>query len=376
MGLFEPCLQAVTPQSVGYGLLLQQVFKVIIGYLLIIQFGFGLAGAIVATTIAFAIQIAYYFKLTANELKQRIQWGYVKEWLKGSVLNIYSVAGGQIANFVLILLFNLGGGDSRGIYGTAALIANVITHSGFLSFALYPKLLTERNGEDVTVSLKTVLMFALPMTVGAIALSNSYIILLTPDLVAYPGASLVLVVLALDALVTVISGIYGSVLFGVDTVDREKLSFRTLTRSKLFTFYSLSYVHSAITIPTTYYILTTYAYQSPLVAAFSVCLINSMVRFAMLMILVIMVRKVMKIVVPWRSLAKYGLASAAMGLVLVLLPYSSRISTTLAWTGVGGLVYLAVLMLIDKESRSLPKSILQEVRKKNGGGKKAPTNEG
>jgi hypothetical protein len=101
-----------------------------------------------------------------------------------------------------------------------------------------------------------------------------------------------------------------------------------------------------------------------------------MVRFAMLMILVIMVRKVMKIVVPWRSLAKYGLASAAMGLVLVLLPYSSRISTTLAWTGVGGLVYLAVLMLIDKESRSLPKSILQEVRKKNGGGKKAPTNEG
>jgi hypothetical protein len=376
MGLFEPCLQAVTPQSVGYGLLLQQVFKVVIGYLLIMQFGLGLAGAIVATTIAFAIQIVYYLKLTFIELRQRIQWGYVKEWLKGSVLSIYSVAGGQIANFVLILLFNLGGGDSRGIYGTAALIANVITHSSFLSFALYPKLLAEKNGEDVTVSLKTVLMFAIPMTVGAIALSNSYIILLTPYLVAYPGASLVLVVLAIDALVTVVSGIYGSVLFGVDTVDREKLSFGGLARSKLFAFYTLSYVHSAITIPTTYFVLTTYAYQSPLVAAFSVCLINSIVRFAMFIILVIMVGRVMKINMPWRSIAKYSLASAIMGLVLVLLPYSSRISTTLAWTAVGGTVYLAVLLLIDKETRSLPKSILQEVRKKNNGSKKVPTNDG
>jgi hypothetical protein len=88
-----------------------------------------------------------------------------------------------------------------------------------------------------------------------------------------------------------------------------------------------------------------------------------------------MVGRVMKINMPWRSIAKYSLASAIMGLVLVLLPYSSRISTTLAWTAVGGTVYLAVLLLIDKETRSLPKSILQEVRKKNNGSKKVPTND-
>ncbi len=364
MGLFEPCLQAVVPQSVGYGLLLQQISKVVIGYLLIIQFGYGLAGAIIATSIAYAIQIGYYFKLTAPELKERIQWGFVREWLKGSVLNIYSVAGSQVANFILILLFNLGGSDSRGIYGTAAIVANVITYSSFLSFALYPKLLTDRNGEDVTVSLKSVLMFAIPMTVGAIALSNSYIVLLTPDLAAYPGASFVLAVLSIDALTTVLSGIYGSVIVGVDTVDREKLSFRSLAKSKLFAFYTLTYVHFAITIPTTYFILTTYAYQQPLLAALSVCIINSTVRFAMFMVLAVMVRRVMKIVVPWKSMGKYALASAAMGLVLVLLPYSNRISTTLVWTAIGGLTYLGVLMLIDKESRGLPMSILNEMRKK------------
>jgi hypothetical protein len=217
--------------------------------------------------------------------------------------------------------------------------------------------------------MKTVLMFALPMTVGAISLSSSYIVLLRPETTAmYPGAEWVLVVLALDSLVTVVSGIYGSVLTGVETVDRERLSFKSLVRSKLFRFYSLSYVQSAITIPTTYYILTTYALHQPLVAAFSVCVVNSAVRFAMFLILVIIVRGMFKIAIPWKSIAKYGLASAVMGVVLFLLPYTNRVSTTLAWTGVGGIVYLAVLMAIDKESRGLPKAILQEIRGKKRSG--------
>ena len=84
----------------------------------------------------------------------------------------------------------------------------------------------------------------------------------------------------------------------------------------------------------------------------------------MFLILVIMVREMFKVTIPWRSLAKYGLASAVMGIVLLLLPYTNRISTTLAWTAVGGIIYLALLMIIDKEARSLPKAIIQEIRGK------------
>jgi len=368
IGLFEPCLQARTPQSVGYGLILQQLFRVILGYVIIIQLGQPLLGAVVGTIIAFAVQAVYYFKLLSGELKQRMQWGYVKEWLKGSVLIVYSVVGGVIASFVFIMLFYYGEVSGMEIYYAALQIANVITYAGSISFALYPKLLTEKRGEDVTTSMKTVLMFALPMTVGAISLSSAYIVLLRPGMAMYPGAEWVLVVLALDALVTVVSGIYGSVLTGVETVDHERLSFKSLVRSKLFMFYSLSYVHLAITIPTTYYILTTYALHQPLMAAFSVCVINSIVRFAMFLILVIMVRGMFKIAMPWKSIAKYGLASAVMGVVLFLLPYTNRILTTLAWTAVGGIVYLAVLMAIDKESRGLPKAILQEIRGKKSSG--------
>ena len=181
----------------------------------------------------------------------------------------------------------------------------------------------------------------------------------------YPGVEWVLVVLALDSLVTVVSGIYGSVLTGVETVDRERLSFKSLVRSKLFTYYSLFYVQFAITIPITYYILTTYALHQPLAAAFSVCLINSIVRFSMFLILVIIVRGMFKVAVPWKSITKYSVASAVMGIVLFLLPHTNRISTTLIWTAMGGLVYLALLMAIDKEARRLPKAVLKEIRGKN-----------
>jgi hypothetical protein len=365
IGLFEPCLQATTPQAVGYGLLVQQFTKLALGYVLIIQLGQPLFGMLISTAIAFTIQIAYYYRLMAAEMKARIQWGLVKEWLKGSLANIYTVVGGQIANFVFILLFSLGGEGSRGIYGAAAIVVNVITYSSFLAFALYPKLLVEQKSEDVTASLKTVLMFAIPMTAVAMALANSYIVILRDKLlIEFPGAGLVLVILALDALVGVVSGIYGSVLFGIESVDKEKLTFRSMVKSKIFIAFSLPYVHSAITIPTTYFVLTTYASQQPLLAALSVCIINSTMRFVMFLVLVVVVRGMIKIAFPWKSVAKYTFASVVTGIVLFLLPFSTSILVTLIWTAIGGLLYLALLMLLDKETRSLPKQILGEIRGK------------
>jgi len=377
LGVFEPCIQACTPQSVGYGLILQQLARVAIGYIIIVQLEQPLLGAVTSIIIALAVQTVYYLKLLAPELKQRIDWGYVKDWLKGSVLVIYSVVGGQIAAFIYIMLFLYGTARGMEIYYVALQIANVITYSSSLSFALYPKLLTEKKSQHVTDTMKTVMMFALPMTVGAIVLSSSFIILLrTETLNNFPGAEWVLIILAVDCLVTVISGIYSSILTGVETVDQEKLSFRSLAKSKLFRFYSLSYLHSAITIPTTYWALTTFAYQQPLSAALSVVTINAVVRFAMFLILVMMVRGMMKVSIPWRSIGKYAVASAAMGLVLFLLPYSSRISIVLLWTAIGGAVYLGVLLLIDKETRSLPKSVLQEIRgKQNNNSKPVAQNE-
>jgi hypothetical protein len=354
---FEACLQAFRPQTVGYGLLVQQVGKVVLGYFLIVRWGQPLFGAVVSVVVAFAAQLAYYYYVLADELRKHAHWGYVKDWLKGSVLNVYNVVGNQLAAFIFIMLLMYGTEAGRGIFGAAYQIANVIAYSSFLAFALYPKLLAERNHEDVTTALKMVMMFALPMTAGAVALADSYVSILNPS---YRDAYIVLVVLAVDTLVSVVAGVFSSVLFGVENVDREEVSFKKLLKSKLFAAFSLPYVHSAIALPTAYYVLRVYAYNDPLKAALSVSVINAVARLVTFTILCSLVRGMIRVKIPWESLGKYALASAVMGALMYVLPHPSRTSLTLLMTAVGGAVYLALLMAMDKDARALPNVVFAE----------------
>jgi O-antigen/teichoic acid export membrane protein len=373
--LFESCLQASIPHTIGYGLLVQQVGKVALGYVLIVQMGQPLIGALIATIIALSIQIFYYSKLLSGQFTEKIQWGYVKQWLKGSLANIYTVIGNQISVYVFIMLYELGGAGGRGRYGAAATIVNVISYSSFLAFALYPKLLADKKREDITTALKMVLMFAIPMTIVAVVMADSYITLLRQD---YPDAAIVLVVLALDTLIVVTANIFSAVLFGTESLDQdEQISFRALVRSRLFIAFSLPYVRSAVVLPLTYYVLTTHASNQPLQAALSVSIINAVGHMISLIVLYTLARKSIKIDIPWKSISKYVLAAAVMGALLFLLPHPAEIPATattmemifniaqvLVLTGIGAAVYLVIIMAIDKEARTLPKAILQEMRGK------------
>jgi hypothetical protein len=360
ISILEAGLQAKMPQTIGYGLIVQQIARVILGYVLIMNFHLLLLGAVVANLAAYAPQILYYFKLLALELKQKIKREYITEWLKGSLVNIYNVVGNQIASYIFIMLFTYGGENGRGELGAGATIVNVITYSSFLAYALYPKLLAERKSEHITTALKMVLMFAIPLTVGAIALSDSYIRILTDK---YTDAGPVLIVLAMDSFVVVISGFYSTVLFGVENVDEgSRLSLRQLAKSRLFVVFSLPYLHSLITIPTALYVLSNYARNQAFQAALYVSVINAVARLTTFLILYIVVRKMIKMHIPWKTIAKYVLAAAVMGTILYVLPHPTRTYLILAETAVGGLIYLLIIMAIDKETRALPRSLLRALK--------------
>ena len=362
IAIMESCLQARIPQRVGYGLLVQQFCKVVLGYVLIVLFNQLLLGAVVATIAAFALQTFYYVRTLFHELRKRLCVAYVREWLKGSLFNVYNVIGNQIAAYIFIMLFAYGGEGARGILGAGATIVNVITYSSFLSFALYPKLLAEKKMDDVASTMKMVLMFAIPLTVGALAIPDSYITLLRKETA---GGGPVLMVLAVDSFVMVISGLYSSVLYGMENVDEgSRLSLRQLAKSRLFIAFSLPYLHSAITLPTAFYILTNYAQNQPFQAALYVSAINAIARFAMFIILYVVVRGMVKVHIPWRSISKCVVAAAVMGTVLYLIPHPTEISTTLIETAAGGLIYLGLLMAIDKEARRLLRDIIGEFRHK------------
>jgi len=361
--MVESCLRAKVPQTIGYGLLIEESCKVLLAYILIIRLQQPLIGALLSLIIAIAIQIIYYLKLLSPELKQSIKWNYVKEWLKGSTVNIYYFIGDRIAAFTFIILiaYDLSAGPAaRGVYQAAFTIANIITYSSFLSFALYPKILAENSLKDVTTSLKTVLMFAIPMTAGAIALSESYLTILNE---IYKEATMVLVVLAIGAFVLVISAFFSSVLYGLERIDEKaKIPLRQLAKSPLFKAFTLPYVHSAITLPATFYVLTTFARNQPTLAAFYVGIIDTVARLTAFIILYAIIRKIVKVDVPWKNIAKYVSASAVMVFFLFFIPHPTRLSSTLGITAAGGIIYLTLLAAIDKETRELIHTVWQEIK--------------
>lgn len=360
----EEFSRARKPQALGYGLLISELTRVIFGYITIIGYGEPLRGAVASTILAVAVQVVYYISIFKDELRERVEWGYIKEWIKGSVLNIYSIVGSQIANFVFIILFTYGGEKARGYYGAAAQISTVITYSSFLAFALYPKLLSKRNDQDIIQSLKTVLMFALPMTFGALSMADSYLAMLRSE---YRIAQPVLTVLAFDAFIATMCNFLSFILYGLERVDEKAdIPFLKLIRSRIFMGFSLVYLQAAISLPLTFYILTTYCQAQPLQAALLVAIINSSARFATFIILYLIVKRMISIKIPWENVIKYALASAVMASVLYIMPKPERIHQTLGLTALGGVMYVGITYMIDNECRKLIWNAWHEIKVKLG----------
>jgi len=355
----EAVLRVKQPQTIGYGLLVYEVFRVVLGFILIIHLKLGLLGAIYSIIGSFLIQIAFYIKLLAKELKEDIKWSYLKEWLKASSINIYGIIGNKIAAFTFIFLFVYGGELARAYYGVATTVAKIIGYSSFLAFALYPRLLSGGRPEDVPTSLKMVTMFAIPMAAGAIVLSDSYLTILR---FVYAEAGPVLIILAINYLLVCISGVFGVIVFGTERVDVEaRIPFRKLIRSRLFLLYTLPYVESAVTLPTTFFLLTSIA-KTSLEAATYLALITLLASSTSLIFTYAIARRCLVFSLPWNNFLKYILASAVMATVLLVAPHPTTLSITVAVTLLGAAIYIAVLWLIDKEVRSLIKSTLQEAR--------------
>jgi hypothetical protein len=364
--MLEACLRAKIPQTIGYGLLIEEIIKVLLAYVLIVQFQQPIIGALLAFTVAFGVRIIYYLKLLSQELKRPVNWNYVKEWLKGSTINIYYYVGTRVATFILIMLIAydpIAGPEARGMYQAALTIANIITYSYFLSFALYPKLLAENSIQDITTSLKTVLMFAIPMTAGAIALSRSYLIILNETGRIYEEASPVLMVLAIGAFVQIVTQFLLYVLLGLENIDEEtKIPLRKLVKRPLFAAFTLPYVQSIIELPITFYVLTTLTQNPPVTAALYVSIIDTIITLAMLLVLYVIIRRIFKLDIPWKNIAKYVFASVVMASVLFLIPHPTRLWSTLSITAAGAIIYLAVLIAIDKEARALANYVWQEIK--------------
>jgi hypothetical protein len=316
-------------------------------------------GAMLSLILSATFQTLFYLKLLSKDIRQKVRWTYVREWLKGSTALVYNGVGIQLSGFILILLIIYGTQSGRGDYLAATTFATIIGYSSSLAFALYPKLLAQNSLEEVTASLKTVLMFALPLVAIVISMSPS---LLTVLKTSYREAWPVLVVLSIDALIYLLSTFYTNVLYGVEKLDEEaKIPLKRLFKSKMFKLLTLPYIQAAITLPTALFILTQFANGEAVRAATYVAIII-MVGHAILFLLTYLIMgSSVRIVVPWGSIGRYVFASSVAAIILYVTPHPATLGLTLATAILGVGVYAALALAIDNDARMLARSILQEL---------------
>jgi O-antigen/teichoic acid export membrane protein len=358
--VFESVLRSMRPQVIGYGLLIEEIVKITIASVLMVGLRQLFLGAILAIGISGLVQVLYYLRLLSGQFKQKANWGYLKEWLKGSAAIAYNAVGGQLAAFVLILLFLYGGPNTRAYYQAAFTFANIIGYSSSLAFALYPKLLAKTSSdEEVEASFRTVLMVALPLGTIAIVMSTSLLTILN---VSYSVAWPVLIALTIDTMIGLLSSFYSSCLMGTEGFDAEgKISLSKLIRSKIFVVFSFPYVQAAISWPLAYYVLTQMSMAGSVQATVYVIAILIGVHLLTFAGTYWFLRGSVKLPVAWKSIAKYTLTSAFMGVVLFLLPSPTTLIFTMSKALAGFVIYVALLLAIDGQARELLGLIWEEI---------------
>jgi O-antigen/teichoic acid export membrane protein len=365
VALLESSLRAVKPQAIGYGLLVEEIAKVTIALSLLLTLGFSqiLLIAMVSIVSGAAVQVLYYIRLLAPSLKEKVQWNYLRQWLKGSTANIYNAVGGQLFSFIYILLFfSPVGKTATGDMQAALTFAKIIGYASFVSYALYPKLLSNSCSEqEVTLSFKTTLMAAFPLAAITLSMPTSLLTILN---VQYSEAWAILVLCTFDALIVLISNFYSSLVLGAERLDEQgNVPLNKLARSKIFKIFTLPYIQAAIALPTAYYVLSQFTSNSnPVQAANYVVAIIIGVHATTFIWLYLTMRKFTRLTVDWKSIGKYVFAAVLAAIVLFLIPETTTLTLTFGKVLAGLATYSAVLLAIDPEARKLPPIVFREIK--------------
>jgi hypothetical protein len=372
LNTLESIANATRPEIFGFGAMIYEASKVLVALALVVTLRTGLTGSIISVIMAYLAQILMMGFVLRRSIDGTLNRGAVKRWLSLFWIPIFNSTANQLLYFDTIILVAL----TRSTLPVAMLKAAqvfgaAIVMSGVLAAPLYPKLLAGGTASDIDTSLKMVLMFAIPSTIGVLILSEPLLSILR---VEYVQAWPTLIVIALVSLVNSIMGAMDAVLTGTERVDTtNSISFKRFMRSRLSLLPSLTFIQDIVYLslltPITYFLTTLGAGFNMI--ALSTALISLMSTTPIFYYKYRLAKRIVLFKFPLKAIFRYTLASLAMVIVLALLyrfmAISENISTVLftllPTIGVAAVVYFITLLLIDDEVRRLLRLSLDHLRK-------------
>lgn len=343
------------PELPQYGFVVFEVSKIALGTVFVLLLRMGFYGVLTSVILAYAVQAAFLAITQLSFLRGSLDWNVAAQWIKSSWLPAYGLLPGTLLSFDTLLVTVLSNSTEPIAYWRAAqVIFGMVSYSAFLASALYPKLLSGGGSRDVETVLKLVLMFAVPMVVGAFVLAKPLLAILKAE---YVVASDIVRVGVFVALISATANVFSGAIAGLESVDKEgQLSFRKLMKSKLFLIPSINMVASAAYLASLFIItrlILSYDAENayimiPFYANISLLIVNALT----LLYLYAILKKILKFSFPALSLLKYTVAAMPMIVVFFLYPPVGSLKT-IAEALVGGCIYFSLLLLIDKEAREL-----------------------
>ena len=362
------------PQTIAYSLLVFELVKIGLAFLLIYFMELGLEGVIL--TIFFATIAGIIFSLirTLDKIKEKFNVKYLKKWLKLFWIPMYP----RFADIVLysdVVVFTIIVGSVANIayWASALAIAGIVLHAGKISTAVYPKLLQSRKKEHFHENLTRVFYFVFPLSGMALAFSKPGLFALNP---IYEVAVPIVVSLTFLSISQTLSNIFARSLRGIEEVDvNEKASFKDYIKSKLFFLPTIRIAQRGAYLGTLVVFLLVFSsyFESDLELVYAWSIIAVLSHIPYTIYLYILVRKDFKSKLDKIAIIKYLSASAvAFGITYYVmerfLEYKESIFEFIpnfipfVILGVG--MYFGITFLIDSKTRNLVKSVIMEVKAK------------
>ena len=207
------------PHVVTISQMIFQLIKIPIALLTVLVLDLAVLGVVLAVFSAFVGKIIIQFYYAREKIKEKFSLKRLKWWIKYSWVALFA----HLQNYLQVLdvaIYSIITGSVLGIayFQAAYAVAAIVQHSGTLSQALYPKILSEKNYTGIEENLKKILYFGILLLGIAVIFSKPAIFALNP---LYELAWPIVIIISFRIFLTTFRVIPAAIIGGTEKVDTE-----------------------------------------------------------------------------------------------------------------------------------------------------------
>jgi len=361
------------PHSTSFGSMAFEITKIPIGLVLVVFLQFGIVGALLTVILAGTIRIMILVVMLREQLIGVVKREIIKFWFKMSWIPMYAGAPWFILSLDVLIFISITNSLVGLAYWTIGItIATLISQSGSISQALYPKLIATGKKEYAEENFKRTLYFAIPVLAVSIILAKPLLHIINP---IYIDGVVIVYFLTLKSFVAIFGNMSFDILRAFEKIDLDKTaSFKQYMKSKLFfvptiTFFTAGAYITALII--FLFVKESMMSEIELVSIWS--LIFFLVLIPQSVFGLILIRKEHKISIPYKPVLKFIICTIIASIPVYLISKNMIIYDQSIWNFlpqiilivlIGGIIYFSTTFLVDKSVRVLFYSVINEIKGK------------